>query len=230
MKKNLLLTILIASGLSAGAQTVEKKVKINNVAEAVYSVNKETRAKDGIFAVQNPTNETLWAQGNYKNDERAGNWNFFNKDFKLAMRYNYDQKKVAFIDQNELNNVSVKVLSDDDAVKNQASAPLPICSMDYYLQTVANSITAINDPDKGDNAEITALVATDGKVTYTVSYLVNGKKTPKQKLIVARDKFAIDWIPSMYKNQPVASEFTVYANITGTTPEFDATKRNRWDN
>ncbi|MET3977618.1 hypothetical protein ABIB62_000184 [Mucilaginibacter sp. UYP25] len=34
----------------------------------------------------------------------------------------------------------------------------------------------------------------------------------------------------MYKNQPVASEFTVYANITGTTPEFDATKRTRWDN
>jgi hypothetical protein len=229
MKKKILLGLLMAAGLSAGAQTVEKKAKINDIAEAVYNINNETHKKDGIFAVQNLKTEGLWAQGNYKGDERIGNWNFFTKDFKLAMRYNYDKKKLAFLDTTELSNVSVKILSNNEDVKRKASAPLPICSMDYYLQTVANSITSLND-DNGVNAEITAHISADGKAAYTVSYLVDGKKSSEQKLIVPGDKFAIDWIPSMYNSKPVDSEFTIYATITGTQPEFDQTKRVRWNN
>ncbi|MFD0763398.1 hypothetical protein ACFQZI_00945 [Mucilaginibacter lutimaris] len=230
MKKNLLLSLLVAASLSAGAQTLEKKARINDDAEAVYHVNRETRSKDGIFAVQNPKTETLWAQGNYKNDERTGNWNFFNKDFQLAMRYNYDQKKVAFINKDELTNVTVKILSNDNEVKNNATAPLPICSMDYYLMTLANSLKSIEDDGKGVNTELVAHVGADGKATYTVSFLINGKKTNEQKLNVLGDKFAIDWVPSMYHNKPIDSEFIVYANITGSQPEFDQTKRLRLDN
>ena len=230
MKNKIFLMVLMAAGLSASAQTTEKKSKINNVSMAVYNVDSKSHQKEGIYAVQNLSNDGLWLQGLYKDNQRAGNWNFFNKDFKLAMRYNYDQKKLAFLDDNALKDVSVTILSDDEKVKKDASVPMPLCSVDYYLQLMANSLTAVNSKSGEADAEITAHIGTDGKATYSVIYLVDGKKSAKQKVNVSDDKFAIEWIPSMYDSKPVEAEFTAYVKITGNGSTLDPVRRFRWDN
>ena len=223
--------MLMAASFSAGAQTIEKKARIDNVSLAVYNVDSRSQEKEGIYAVKNLSNDGLWLQGTYKDDQRAGNWNFFNKDFKLAMRYNYDQKKVAFVDSKALKNVSVTILSNDDKVKNGASAPLPLCSVDYYLQLVANNIYGFSDSKNwGADAEITAHVGTDGNATYSVTYLVDGKKSATQKVNLPKNKFAIEWIPSMYNNKAIESEFTAYVKIAADESVPDQTKRLRWDN
>jgi hypothetical protein len=231
MKNTIFLMMLMAAGLSASAQTSEKKTKIDNISLAVYNVDTKSHEKEGIYAVKNLNNDGLWLQGSYKDGQRTGTWNFFNKDFKLAMRYNYDRKKLAFVDANELKNVSVTVLSDDNNVKNGASAPLPLCSVDYYLQLMANNIYAFSDSKNwGSDAEITAHIGIDGKATYSVTYLVDGKKSEKQKVKQANDKFVIEWIPSMYNNKPVEAEFTAYVKIAPDESVPDQTKRLRWDN
>jgi hypothetical protein len=230
MKSKIFLMALMASGLSAAAQTAEKKAKINNVSMAVYNVDSKSHQKEGIYAIQNLSNDGLWLQGLYKDDQRAGNWNFFNKDFKLSMRYNYDQKKLAFLDDNALKDVSVTILSDDEKVKKDASVPMPLCSVDYYLQLMANSLTAVNSKSGEADAEITAHVGTDGKATYSVIYLVDGKKSAKQKINLSDDKFVIEWLPSMYDSKPVEAEFTAYVKITGNGSTVDPIRRFRWDN
>ncbi|MBD1385612.1 hypothetical protein IDJ75_10015 [Mucilaginibacter rigui] len=231
MKNKIFLMLLMAAGFSANAQTTEKKTKIDNVSLAVYNVDARNNEKEGIYAVKNLSNDGLWLQGIYKDDQRAGTWNFFNKDFKLAMRYNYDQKKLAFVDANTLKNVSVNVLSDDNKIKNGASAPLPICSVDYYLQLLANNIYGFSDSNNwGKDAEITAHIGTDGKATYSVIFMVDGKKSAKQNVKLSNDKFAIEWIPSMYNNKPVEAEFTAYVKIAADESVPDQTKRVRWDN
>jgi len=231
MKSSIFLALLMAAGLTAGAQSVEKKLKVNDVSQIVYNVDQGTSTKNGPYVVKNLSNDGVWLQGNYKNNARSGNWYFFSKDNKMTLRYNYDQKKLAFVDTAALTNVSVEILSSDEAAKNNASAPLPLCSIDYYLQLMANSIYAINDGrNQGLDAEITATIATDGTASYTVNYVVDKKKTATQRLVVPNNKFAIEWIPSMYNNKPVESKFTVYATMKGNDSISSATRRFRWDN
>ncbi|MBB5396778.1 hypothetical protein [Mucilaginibacter sp. AK015] len=228
--KILLMMTLMVAGLSASAQTAEKKAKITNASEVVYNVNTTNNHKEGVYAIQNLNNNGLWLQGVYKDDQRAGNWNFFNKDFKLFMRYNYDQKKLAFLDEHALDNVIVTILSDEDKVRKDASVPLPLCSVDYYLQLMANNIYAVRDAKYKDmDAEVTARIGTDGKATYTVIYSVNGKKADKQKVTLPDDKFAVEWIPSMYNDKPVESEFTAYLKIQGDEPAVDHMRRTSWN-
>lgn len=229
MKKNIFLAVLLAIGVSASAQTVEKTVKLENGAKLVYNVEPGTSTKSGVYALQNTKNEGLWMQGNYKNDNRIGTWYFFDAKNKLTMRYNYDQKKLGYLDTAALNNVSVEVLSTDANVVKNASAPLPLCSMDYYMSLLANKLYSDNGVA---DAEITAHVDTEGNATYSVSYVKENKKSPKKKIDL-NSKVKLDWIPSMYNGKPVDAEFTVYATVRGAdnaSSTSSADRRFRWNN
>ena len=226
MRNTILTALFIGLGLSASAQTVEKSVKVNSTAKLVYNVDAGSNKKTGIYAIQNLKNDGVWMQGNYKNDERVGTWYFFDAKNKLAMRYNYDQKKLGYIDTTTLTDVNVKVLSGDQEAVKQASAPLPLCSIDYYLTLISNKIYASDGPT---DAEITAHVNEDGKATYTVSYLKDNKKSAGKKLVLTDDKAALEWIPSMYNNKPLESEFTIRTTIDNSNV-YSGMRRARWSN
>lgn len=229
MKKNLLFALLMAGSLAAGAQTAETKVKLSDSTQLVYA-EAGNGYKDGVYAVKNTKKDAVLLQGNYKQDKRIGTWYFFDANNKLTMRYNYDQKKLVYLDQDALKNVSVDIESDDADAKTKASAPLPLCPIDLYTSYITKKLYAAgNNADGKLDAEITAHVATDGTATYTVSYMgTNNHKVMNQKLNLPNDKFEIEWIPAKYKNQPIESKFTVYTIVQANdTKTF---RRNSWNN
>jgi len=230
MRNTILIALFLGFGFSVSAQTVEKTIKLNNTSKLVYNVDESNNTKSGIYAIQNLKNNGVWLKGNYKNDTRVGLWYFFDSKNKLTMRYNYDQKKLAFIDTAALGAVSVNILSKDPEIVKNASAPLPLCSVDYMVALIAGKL---NGGYGTSVAEITARVDAAGKATYSVSYVKDNKKTDKKKIDFDTNNFWIDWIPSMYNNKPVESEFTVYATLNGSNDSSapaSAVRRFRWDN
>lgn len=230
MKHQILMAAMLAACVTASAQNQEKKVAINKSAQLDYTVANDGRTKDGLYYVKNTANDGVLVQGHYKNNERTGTWYFFDAKEKLTMRYNYDQKKLLYIDQASLKNVSVHVLSYDEEVAKNASAPLPLCPIDFYVSLIGNEIYSNNyDPANDDlTAEITAHIDAKGKAIYTVAYLSKDKKT-LEKQIDLNVAFPIEWIPSVYKDKAIPSEFTVYAKIQANTVADNDYRRFRWN-
>jgi hypothetical protein len=229
MKKKVLFALLMAGCLTAGAQTAETKVKLSDSTQLVYA-EASNGNKDGVYYVKNTKKDAVLMQGNYKNDKRIGTWYFFDANNKLIMRYNYDQKKLAYLDEAALKNVAVDIESDDPEVKKSASAPLPLCPIDLYTSYITKKLYAAGNGDNSElDAEIVAHVSADGTATYTVSYMgTNNRKVVNQKLSVPNDKFEIEWIPSKYKNQPIDSKFIVYTSVKAN--DKNTFRRNSWNN
>ncbi|TFF40154.1 hypothetical protein [Mucilaginibacter psychrotolerans] len=223
MKISLLAVLFLVATVSANAQRAEKKSRISDSTQLVYSTP-DGQIKDGAYYIQNTKNNNVLVQGNYKNDVRVGNWYFFSGENKLVLRYNYDQKKVAYIDNSMFNTVGVEIPNVEEEVAKNASAPVPLCAIDYYTSLLSSEVYNFN---KGNSLklEITAHVAIDGKATYYIAYVDNSKKTAPKEMKLKGDKFAIDWIPAMYNNQPIYSEFTVYATLL---EEGSGQRRFRW--
>lgn len=230
MKSRLFAIALIATGLSASAQTTEKTVGITKSSELAYNVAADGKTKDGLYYLKNLTNKGLWVRGSYKDNARSGTWYFFDGKENLTMRYSYDQKKILYIDPNSLKNVTVHVLSDDADVAKNASAPLPLCPVEYYTALIGNKIYSEGyDPaNDGLTAEITAHIDASGKAMYTVAYLVKDKKTTST-LIQMPSNFTIEWLPSTYKDKAIPSEFVIYAKMDKGGDENNF-RRFRWDN
>lgn len=224
--KKLLLLLLVGSAITAKAQS-EKKTRLNDSSEVVYFVD-ASGSKDGIYTIKNLSNDGVWAQGSYKNGERQKNWNFFASDFKLAVRYDYDTKKLMYLNNDMMKDVIIKIISDDDAVKKGASVPVPLCSVDYLTLLEASSMPA-NVDAVGDKAEITAHIGADGKAFYSVVYIGTGKKTKPVFFKLPEDKFNVDWIPASYNNKPVDAEFVVYADVK-TAESTSGMRRSSWNN
>ncbi len=229
MKSKLLAIAMLSVSMSAFAQDNEKTVDVTKTAQISYNVAADGKTKDGLYSLKNLENKGLWVRGSYANNERSGTWYFFNAKEQLTMRYSYAQKKMLFLDPKSLANVSVKVLSDDAEVAKAASAPIPLCPVDFYVNLIGAKVYAeYNDKSEETlTAEITAHIDVNGKATYSVAYLVKDKKTRPVEVAFAPG-FPIEWIPSTYQDKKIASEFTVYAKLDAAV-DGTGFQRFRWD-
>ncbi|WP_345213411.1 hypothetical protein [Mucilaginibacter gynuensis] len=224
--KNLLTAFALLATLSATAQT-EKTVKLNDTTQLTYDVASDGKTKEGTYAIKNLKNKGLWVQGHYKADERNGTWYFFNAQNQLTMRYNFDQKKLLYVNDADLKDVSINILNGDADMQKNASAPLPLCPIDYFVALASSKIYAMNVDAGNIDAEITAYVSADGTAKYTVSYKTANGKVEKQKFNINDTKFNVQWLPSTYKDKPVDAEFVVYTSIKANGEGW---RRNKWNN
>lgn len=231
MKRQILVAAMLTVCVSTYAQNNERKVSVSKTSQLDYAVANDGKTKDGLYYVKNTSNNSLLVQGHYKDGMRAGTWYFFDNNHNLTMRYSYDQKKMLFIDQTQLKNVKVNILTNDADVAKKASVPLPLCPVDYYVSLIGNEIYSKYFEPANENltAEITAHIDANGKATYTVAYIVKNKKTP-EKQIEMNAAFPIEWIPSSFNDKTLPSEFTVYAKIQASTVADNNFSRFRWDN
>lgn len=185
---------------------------INNNLSGIYIIDKE-----GINLLR----------GNYVDQKRVGNWYFFNKDKSLYARYNYDAKKLLFVDTKMLALASVNVKSANDEINTKASVSFPLLSLEQYLPLVtrlAESTVPISDIYKLDQNSvfIVAKVSDSGKADYFVNYEIKGEKK-ELALTVDKMPFSIDWIVSSYEGKNYPSEFVIKAKLS--VPDKEGTHR-----
>ncbi|WP_131539514.1 hypothetical protein [Pedobacter nototheniae] len=213
MKKLLTLLILFYSCFLHAQNLQEKKFDLPDGSKLIYqTIN---NALNGLYEIKDGSLVLL--RGNYVNEKRVGNWYLFNKDKSLFARYNYDAKKLLFVDSKMLALATIKINSGNTEIDTKASVSLPILSIEQYFPIASTLATdAIPDKDKNtldpNSITITAAIDEVGAAKYTVNYLIKNEKI-NQRLELDKFPFKIDWIPASYEGKAYPSEFIIKVKI-----------------
>ncbi|WP_316768126.1 hypothetical protein [Pedobacter frigiditerrae] len=205
---------LIAAIINPSKVVQKTKVLADN-SRITYNLNDKNKL-DGAYFVEN-TQRNIWLRGTYKEEKRAGNWYAFNSDKTVFMRYNYDLKKLLYLDTVALKKAEISITDKNDEAAKNASPALPICSIDQFLSILGESAKAGYPKENlvyNQLIDITiiAKVKSEKDVTYSVNYTKKGQvyAYPINKKDI---DFNIDWIPSTYNGKDVEAEFKVPAKI-----------------
>jgi hypothetical protein len=204
---------LLCLGSSSFAQQ-QKSVILSDQSKLVFN-SPDSKRLDGPYIVS--SNDKVFLRGVYKNDMRTGNWYAFNENEKLFMRYNYDLKKILFVDTTSIGRLNINIASSDPVVKEKASIPVPISSIDQYVSLLGAELKRIIlKENKNAQGALTADLITNidknGRPTYYATYPANGVLA-KTRLFVAEKNFNLEWIPASYNGETYASSFSVKAKI-----------------
>lgn len=207
---------LIITGALIGTlftEITQKTKTLSDNSRVTYNVNEKNKL-EGAYFVEN-TNRDIWIRGAYKDNQRIGNWYTFNSDKTVALRYNYDLKKILFLDTIALKKAEITIT--DPNANGNGSVVLPICSIDQYLSVLKAAAKSIFPKEqivynKEIPIEIIATVKSSDDVIYTISYKINDKMYAfdiKNKDI----DFDIEWIPSSYNGKNLEAEFSVKSSL-----------------
>jgi len=218
MKTRLNLSVLIlffclVNKISFAQQ--EKTSVLSDQTKVVYAMN-DAKKLEGVYSIVKD-DEKVFLRGIYKDNARAGNWYAFNNNGNVFVRYNYDLKKLLFLDTTSINRLKVEIETTDPEVKEKASIPVPISSIDQYISLLGTELRRVvlkeNKNAAGTlDADLITNIDKNGKASYTAAYVVDGIPVTK-RLIISEKAFDIDWIPSSYKGTNYASVFSVKARI-----------------
>ncbi len=227
MKTFIRIALFFAAPILLIAANLEKTAFLSDRSKVIYHTSEE-KVLDGPFALSMP-NGNLSLRGVYKNNERSGNWYCFNPDGSTFLRYNYDQKKLVYLDTAAITRVKFNVIGLAPELKKDASVPVPICSIEQYISLLGTEIQrkifAQNKSAEGTiDVDLIANVNDKGKAYYSGHYVVDGVDV-EQKITINEKPFDLDWIPASYKGKKYASTFAVKMRFTLTQ---DPTVRQRF--
>ena len=195
--------------------SVQKTKILSDNSRLTYNVNEKNKL-DGAYFVEN-TDRNIWIRGTYKEEQRSGNWYAFNSNKSVFMRYNYDLKKMLYLDTIAMKKVDITITDKNSDLAKNASAPLPICSIDQYSSLLGEAAKA-NYPKEvityNQPIELTiiATVKSAKDVKYVASYTHKGTMYA-YNINTKNLDFQIDWFPSSYEGKDVEAEFKVQTKI-----------------
>ncbi len=232
--KAIALPIILTGALIASiinpSETVQKTKILSDNSRLTYNLNDKNKL-EGAYFVEN-TQRNIWLRGTYKEEKRAGNWYAFNSDKTVFMRYNYDLKKLLYLDTVAIKKAEITILDKNDEVAKGASVLLPVCSIDQFVSLLGEAAKAGFPKEniiysKPTPVTITATVKSAKDVKYAVVYDFRGTNFTFE--INKKDlDFPIDWIPSTYNGKDVEAEFKVFATLV-FDPDPSQTRRFKWN-
>ncbi|AZI24811.1 MAG: hypothetical protein ABWZ79_14840 [Pedobacter agri] len=196
----------------------QKTSVLSDQTKVVYAMN-DSKKIEGVYSVLKEEDK-VFLRGAYKDNVRTGNWYAFNDDGKVFLRYNYDLKKLLFLDTTSINRLKVEIDAKDPEVKEKASIPVPITSIDQYISLLGTELkrmvkTENKNADGTLEADLITKIDKNGRANYQAQYVADGILVTK-KLVISEKGFDIDWIPSSYKGVNYAATFSVKARISFT--------------
>jgi len=209
-------TLLLTSTLAFFYLSNEEKAgQLSDKSKVVYHLT-EDKKLDGPFTISTSDNKPL-LRGAYKDNQRTGNWFCFNPDGTVFLRYNYDSKKLVSVDTKAISRAKFDIKGASEEVKTAASIPVPVCSVEQYISLVGvefeRQVLSENKSAQGTlEAELVANIDASGKASYSAVYQANNIEVTK-KLKFNEKLFNIEWIPSSYKGEKLASTFTVKMEV-----------------
>jgi len=209
---SLLKIVLMTGALNLfSTVNVEKAGVLSDKSKVIYHLS-DDKKMDGPFSISTGESK-LFLRGSYKDNKRTGNWYCFNPDGTVFLRYDYDSKKLLALDVKAISRAGFEIKGASEAVKKDASIPVPICSVEQYISLLGTELQRLifaenKNADGSLDVELTASVDAKGRASYSGTYNANG--IPVTKRIKLNEKlFDVEWIPSTYKGEALASTFTV---------------------
>lgn len=204
-----LITFTLVTGLVSGVfSIIEKSGRLVDQSKVSYNLS-DDKTFHGAFEIKDVKDITR-LRGSYTNNSRSGNWYCFDTDGKMVLRYNYDLKKLVSLDQEQLSGLTITVIDKNSDVSNNASAPIPICSIDQLKKIVEEQLK--NDMPaklKAEGGKVSAnfiiKVNPEGEAKYFAEYVF--KEVSYTTMVFVKNKiFQIDWLPATFEGKAYKSE------------------------
>ncbi|HRZ95935.1 MAG TPA: energy transducer TonB [Paludibacter sp.] len=209
-----LLLFFFLSGFSQ-----ERKIKKKNSTNfiEVYSVDKKTKRKDGVYLKLNKlTNDTL-ISGNFSNNTKSGLWRYFDNSKNVYLTYNYDNQ--------HLNQISPEISASDSfyikkdsifTLEKVDSPPIYLGYKDEFGITMNQNI--VLPVEIIENKIIGFCVSTfvvdkQGKMKdIRIEKSLNKKFN--QNIIQTLKTINGDWIPAKLNGKPVESKTYLFFDVS----------------
>ncbi|MGY3055017.1 hypothetical protein ACVWYG_003228 [Pedobacter sp. UYEF25] len=193
----------------------QKTADLADQTRVTYTVN-DAKKLNGPYTITKGGGDKVYLRGSYKDGERVGNWYAFNDDGNVFLRYNYDQKKLVYLDTTSINRLMVEVLTKNED-KTKAVIPVPIASIDEYVSLlgteVKRQLLAENKNAEGTlDVELVSIIDAEGNPKYEARYTTQGIAVTK-RLVISEKYFDLDWIPANFADKNLPSIFIVKARI-----------------
>lgn len=231
--KPLLLSSLAFVNLSSIAQTPalkEKKIALNSDVKITYHVNKNN-VKEGLFYIKQAKPEQLLVKGSYTDNKKSGTWYFYNEAGKPETIYSFQQNKLAFIDPELLNKITINLPGQDNQVIESTRIPVLLSPIRLFLSELANNLHIPGEHFAANQAlpiKIKAEIDVKGESKYYVIYQHDGK-TIDREVKLMKSGFDIEWIPALHNSKPIKSEYILKTELNNPADREDGNSRRvRW--
>lgn len=208
--------VVACCAISNYVQAQEQKMLfLSDETKVVYALN-DSKKLNGAYSVMKDADK-VFLRGLYKDNARVGNWYAFNENGNVFLRYNYDLKKLVYLDTTSINRLKVEIDAASPEVKKEASIPVPIASIDQYISLLGSELRRMilrenKNADGSLDADLITNIDKNGKPSYSATYLVDGILVTK-RLVIAEKNFNIDWIPASFNGTQYSSSFAVKTRI-----------------
>jgi len=216
MKKSILsgIAILLTLGLANAQTPKERKKVLFEDTELIYTVTDKNERNGPVFIKDSKKGKT-YLKGLNAQDKPSGKWYFYNEDGTLESHYNFDLKKLLYIDSAYLKKIEVAILDKDPEIVQNASIPTLLYPSHLFLKLIANDVQIPNTDFAGKNQlpiKLTVIIQANGDTEYYIEYAV-GNLFTKKKVVLTTKFLDTIWIPSHYKNINIKSSFTINTSI-----------------
>jgi hypothetical protein len=216
MKKSILsgIAILLTLGLANAQTPKERKKVLFEDTELIYTVTDKNEKNGPVFIKDSKKGKT-YLKGLNAQDKPSGKWYFYNEDGTLESHYNFDLKKLLYIDSAYLKKIEVAILDKDPEIVQNASIPTLLYPSHLFLKLIANDVQIPNADFAGKNQlpiKLTVIIQANGDTEYYIEYAV-GNLFTKKKVVLTTKFLDTIWIPSHYKNINIKSSFTINTSI-----------------
>lgn len=207
MKTLLVTSLLIGAGVVI-INSVEKTGTLVDNSKVTYNITEDKKLDGPIQVTDN--DKVVRLTGMYTANKRSGNWYCFDKNGKLALRYNYTAGKLVALEQEAFSSVDIKVMDRDPEVVKNARIPVPICDLEQYKKIMLAELEDQIPPKERAakarvNAEITAMIDASGEAKYVALYSINNVEH-KATLFLKDKVFTINWLPAELNGKTYRSE------------------------
>lgn len=198
------------------AQIVDSKKSYTSCFKEISTVDKSTGLKTGQFVkIDRQTKDTL-VIGNYQNDERSGLWKYFEKDNKLWMTYDFDNKSLILI-PDVFRSTKTFVIKKEDSfsLENVDNPPFYLGSKNEVGKVLAMDIKVPSEILQKTESGISTINLVIGK-EGTIKDIVADNLQSKDFLLQTKkaiNTLESDWIPAKVNGVPVDAIIPVIIEV-----------------
>lgn len=193
----------------AQTEQKEKKKLLDDDTELVYTA--KGNDKEGPVLIKDVKTNKIFLKGMHTANKPSGKWYFYNESGNLESYYNYDQKKLLYIDSAFLNKIQVTIKSQDKEAVEKASIPILLYPSALLVKQITNDINIPASEFTGRTEiplRISAIIKPNGHVDYVASY-TSGKKQINLPFEPTNKEFEKIFIPAQYNGKAIESVFTM---------------------
>ena len=213
-----ILIILILTCINAIGQNLKTKKKSSTYYKEIFSFDKKTKQKQGLYFKIRKSNKDTLIKGFFKDDKKVGIWKFFDKDNTLYFAYDYNQN-ITTLEDSFKSTDSVHVKTNNEFKLTKVDNPALYIGFKDEVKTIIKE--TFNPPTSLFQKEESGFTIASFEINKTgeiqnisieSSNNINIEKAIKKSIQKIKNK----WIPASINSKPVVSKIYAIYNISLT--------------